>query len=269
MINYIIHSKDRACQLDLLLQSIEKYGNDQIACAVIYKATTPAFDDGYNKLFENCSKSLLLARREQNFRDDTLDLLIYSPSRLFGFFTDDTVLFRPLRYTSNELYDLMVEQKCKSFSLRNGLNTELQCHYQPIYEKLELLYNKDGIIKWDTSKYRYDRDFGRPMSIDGNFFTYNELVPTLIEFPWKCPRTLDGVNTDYIRPYMMAFDHSIAVNLPLNLTAGGYADNWGHFYQYSLEELNQRFLDGQRIDLDKIDFSNVVSSHQERELFFK
>ena len=270
MINYIVYSKDRASQLDLLLRSIDKYGNGQIGCHIIYKSSDDKFAAGYRKLFEQSEsyKCLLSKIVETDFRNDTLHVVMMNPCKLFGFFTDDTVLFKPLPLNEEDILELMSEQRCYSFSLRNGINTELQCHYQPIYERLQLVYNKDNIIMWDTSKHPYDTDFGRPMSIDGNFFIYGELLRSLVEFPWNCPRTLDGINTDYIRPNMMAFRHSVAVNIPVNLTAGGYADNWGHFYQYSLEDMNDKFLANKIIDLDRLNCSKIESSHQERELFF-
>lgn len=269
MINYLIYSKDRASQLDLLLRSIDKYATN-INTIILYKTSNNDFQLGYNKLIAQCDKyhSAPTIIPESDFRRDTIELVKNHPCELFGLLTDDSIFYRDLRYTSNELFQLMLVNNCHSFSFRNGLNTKLQCHYQPIYSELECSHINNDIIMWDTSRYSYGTDFGRPVSIDGNIFNYNNLLKTLTEFEWQCPRTLDGVNTKYLGPKMMAFNHSIVVNLPWNLTVGGNADNWGKYYSYSLVELNDRWLKGQKIDLDSIDCSNIISSHQERKLCF-
>ena len=47
-IGYIILSKDRACQLDLLLQSIDKNMPELISPTVLYRSSSANFDAGYN-----------------------------------------------------------------------------------------------------------------------------------------------------------------------------------------------------------------------------
>lgn len=271
IIKYVIYSKDRASQLDLLLRSIDKFAPGKIEAHVIYKSTNSDFQSGYNLVNNHkydCLKEMLF---ERDFREDTLRVtgLFPQENKLIGFLTDDSVFYSPFPREIDEVYQLMIDHNCNSFSLRNGLNTDLQCHYKEVFTKpRDFLYSKDGVYMWDTSKHGYDCDYGRPVSIDGNFFMGLSLITSLLSYPWNCPRTLDGIDISLIGPRMMCFDKSVVVNMPVNLTAGGYADNWGHHYQYSLEMLNDLFLQGSVIDLDKIDFSNIISSHQERELFF-
>lgn len=268
-INYIIFSKDRACQLDLLLRSIDRFCNNYINCYVIYKATTPEYQAGYSKLINNtpnylCLKSIL---PENDFRTDTIKTVYNNLSDLFGFLTDDSVFYKNFELSPQEIFKKMRAKKCFSFSLRSGFNINKQCHYRDEgYIHPYILFEDDNIIMWDTSKYSYATNNGRPMSIDGNFFTYDELWRSLHEFSWNCPRTLDGINTTYIKPNVMSFKHSIIVNIPVNLTVGGYADNWGHFYRYSLDDLNNRFIEGKIIDLDSICSNNIYMSHHELEL---
>jgi len=272
MINYIIYSKDRASQLDLLLRSIDKYAKGKIDCHVIYRASNVLFMEAYDKLFAGSRQYGCLRAKgyETDFRDNTLHVVTVNPCKLFGFFTDDTVLFKPFSLTENDILEEMNAQNCYAFSLRSGLNITKQCHYRDEgYVHPKIVVQDDDLFMWDTSKHSYATNNGRPMSIDGNFFTYDELLKSLVEFPWNCPRTLDGIDVKYIGPYMMSFKHSIAVNIPVNLTAGGYADNWGHFHQYSLECLNDKFLEGHPIDLESLKFDDIHMSHHELELVFQ
>jgi hypothetical protein len=270
MIHYIIYSKNRAAQLDLLLQSIDKFTHNLIICSIIYLATTPNFLSGYNHIFKNydykCVKQICL---QNNFKQDAIDLIQDSQEKLIGFFTDDTVVYKNIPYMPEELFNIMQDWFCNSFSLRNGFNTEEQCHYEKYFTPLKTIKEYNGFIMWDTSQYSYGTDFGRPISIDGNFFVRDVILPMLINGNWNDPRSLDGLPIDPLGKNMMAFRHSVAVNIPVNLACDGYTDNWGRFIRQSLESLNTECLQGKRIDLDSIDFSNICSSHQELELKFK
>ena len=52
MINAIIFSKDKACQLELLLKSIRRNTSNLFDIKVIYEASNSVFNQGYEKLKE-------------------------------------------------------------------------------------------------------------------------------------------------------------------------------------------------------------------------
>ena len=67
---------------------------------------------------------------------------------------------------------------------------------------------------------------------------------------------------------MSSFKESLVVNSPLNLV--GSSENMsGQKFGVSLEELNQKYLEGFDPDLDDMDFSNIQGCHQEIQLKFK
>jgi hypothetical protein len=271
-IKYVILSKDRACQLDLLLRSIDKNMPDLIEPMILYRASTAEFEDGYHYIQEKCYNCTPIFLREiEGFRSDVIDASCYDGYELTGILTDDTVFFKNPSKSYSEILDFMKKYNCQSFSTRIGKNTNEQCHYR--HEAIpDLIIEKEenGMFWFDSSKYRYDINFGRPISLDGHFHFTGPLLETMVNTSWNCPRTLDGMDTSRVGPRIACFNESITVSIPVNLTCDGRVpDNFGHFYSYSLEELNNRFLNGQVIDMGKIDFSKVNMSHMEFPLFFK
>jgi hypothetical protein len=56
------------------------------------------------------------------------------------------------------------------------------------------------------------------------------------------------------------------VNTPINI-AGDSKNRAGEKFGISLKDMNRRYIDGETISLESIDFSNVVGCHQELEIF--
>lgn len=268
MIHYIIYSKNRAAQLDLLLQSIDKLAN-LITVSVIYTATSDRFWNGYQYMFKGYQYDCLHAiKAQQDFKQDAIDILQETDTPLIGFLTDDTVFYRYMPYSADFYHDVMYRKNCNTFSLRNGYNTQHQCHFERKWLDLKPHWEEDDLIMWDTSQYDYDTDFGRPISIDGNFFMRDAFMPMLIKEHWNDPRSLDGLNPAPLGTNMMSFKESVVVNIPVNLACNGYANNWGRFSVHTLGDLNDALLEGKRLSLEKMDFSNVWSSHLELELHY-
>ena len=64
MINAIIFSKDKACQLELLLKSIRRNTSNLFDIKVIYETSNGVFKQGYEKLKE---ETFYHTKRDVNF----------------------------------------------------------------------------------------------------------------------------------------------------------------------------------------------------------
>jgi len=72
---------------------------------------------------------------------------------------------------------------------------------------------------------------------------------------------LERRHTMYYKPMMSSLQKSFCVNIPANnVLPGLYA---GDKCYESLEDMNDKFLSGKRLSLEKSDFSNIIGSHQE------
>ncbi len=73
----------------------------------------------------------------------------------------------------------------------------------------------------------------------------------------------------YLAPrWMMSFSRSCLVSIPVNIVSATHLNRAGTAPEMSSEALNARFLAGERIDLDAMDFRAVRGAHQEIPLVF-
>jgi hypothetical protein len=62
---------------------------------------------------------------------------------------------------------------------------------------------------------------------------------------------------------MISFKHSCVVSIPANIVTSTHANRAAEVESWSPEALNRRFLEGERIDIDVMDFSRVRGAHDE------
>lgn len=269
MITAVIVSKDRACQLDALLQSIEKYAPGIFDIHIMFKTSNEEYLGGYQILWQRWWDKVEL-HKEITFKDTLCHIVKNSKSLCCQLLTDDSLWFRPFTFTDEELFTFFCEYNCWSFAPRCGFNTQQQCHWSPIFQdKIEPVRDFGNVIMWDFTKHSYATDYGRPISLDGNIHPREMLLEEMIKHDWNWCGGLDALPLDRFKPYLASYKESCMVNIPMNSTHGAIADNWGKFHSYTFEELNQRFLDGQRIDIDSMNFDSIIGGHQELPLKFK
>ena len=71
------------------------------------------------------------------------------------------------------------------------------------------------------------------------------------------------------RDVMVSYRDSSLVNSPSNVVQTVFPNRKGEQFSYTVEDLNKRYIRGNVIDLESIDFSNIVGCHQELEFKFK
>ena len=266
MITTIIFSKNRACQLDLLLRSIEKnFSHISTDIRVLFCATTDEFMHGYDIIeqrFPNVKFTL-----EFDFQDDTLKLL-NNCKDYTCFFVDDNIVYRKPEVDAHgikQLFENIEQVGC--FSFRLGLNTVIQDMYSeqrvhpwPIMERINM-YNEYDVLLWSWRSVP-PNNFGYPFSVDGHVYD-KEMVINALDYEFITPNALEGrFPMKQVPPVMMCLDQSSVFNNSINLV-GSSNNNAGKFYPHSLEELNQAYLDGKQINLDHICNNDIVGCHQE------
>ena len=103
MINLIIWSKDRAAQLHLLLESLDRNLPDSFITSVIYTYSSPEFKAGYDRIQDEFDANRVGLVLETDLREQTLSLIDDKSFDLVAFSTDDTVIYKkhdPLPYRS-------------------------------------------------------------------------------------------------------------------------------------------------------------------------
>lgn len=273
MINLIVWSKDRACQLELLLRSLDKNLTGLMRPVVIYKASNDKYKEAYSIVENDYEEALFV--EETDFYTDTM-AFVYPVDGVVGtaFSTDDTVIYYRrtrddvLKYNhiENEL------KKDRIISLRYGINTIIQDYHtgrtQPILKNY--FPAAPGMICWSWNDYHPHDNYGYPMGLDMHIYPTQTIYNIMKEFHFNTTNELE-TNLFHNRqkaPFIICSPiGSIAVNIPANSISG--VTRAGEVHGYSTETLNDAFLDGKRINLESIEAQNIVGSHQEVPLELK
>ena len=264
MINGIVFSKDRACQLNLLLSSLEKNAKNIFEIKVIYTSSNLEFEEGYEKLI-NQYPEVKWIKESSNFKEDVLNSIQNTESDYTSFFTDDDIVYRTLN--EDDLTSKLKEDKdAFCFSTRLGLNTN-KCYTMKCDNVIKPSFEDEKFISWDW-KIHY-MDFGYPLSVDGHIFRTKEILKLTKKVSFENPNTYEAslqIFDNFPRNKMWSYKHSASVNAPANIVESELKNKEDEEREFEIKELNESFLSGEVIELDKIDFSNIVGCHQELEL---
>jgi hypothetical protein len=101
--NLIILSKDRACQVDLLLRSIKKYfyNYKSQSVSVLYQATNNKFYNSF-KILSSSYPNILIQEQKGNLKEQLLNII--DPFSSYSLFLRDIYLFRS-SFSLEELKD--------------------------------------------------------------------------------------------------------------------------------------------------------------------
>lgn len=265
MINGIVFSKDRACQLNLLLESINKNAPGIFDLTVIYLASSEKFKSGY-ELIIPAFPNVKFIEQGEDFKVDVLQLL--TDSTLTCFFTDDDIIYKPI--TGEDIIKSMAEDDdLFCFSLRMGQNVKF-CYTLNVDNVLHNYEDHGRMIKWDWTVHYCD--FGYPLSVDGHVFRTKEIAKMIRKVAFKNPNELEinlQIFDNFPKAKMASYKESTLVNTPNNIVNDVVPNRNAQTFGISAHELNKRLLAGEFIDLEQMDFSKVIGCHQEIEYKFK
>lgn len=262
MMSAVIFSKDRAMQLDLLLTSIDRNAPKLFSrFYVLYRATNEDHEESYRICSQEHSLVRFLPDGVASFR---LAAQLLGDADHGCFFTDDSVLYRPL---PTETPQDLLRGDVLCFSLRLGRNTTW-CYPHAKAQRLPEFEEGKETLTWDWQ--RSERDFGYPASVDGHLFRGFTLRTALGNCP---PDASPNEVEDHLvktfghhgeeKKFMASYKHSCLVGLPLNAVTQTHRNRVGERFPFHVDTLVGHYLEGQRIDLEALDFSDVRGAHQE------
>jgi hypothetical protein len=263
----IIFSKNRACQLHLLLESIEKNSKDLFdKIFVIYTYTDKEYFDGYSKLIERFPNIDFIV--EVNFFGDTMRIINMGSFEYTTFMVDDNVFYRELPTNKEKIFNLFNDQNnpISCFSLRLGLN----CNYSHPANLSYAIGNYETVgdfIKINISEQKVD--FAYPLSVDGHIFKTNFIKSCLSSVGlFTNPNTLESklqYLLNRIDKNMCFLKESVLVGIPNNIVNNTHNNRRGLKFYYSEKELNDKYNNSETINLEILDFSNINGPHKEIE----
>lgn len=256
-LNIIIFSKNRACQLDLLLRSIKTFWVDMFyfKFLIIWNTDNKYFYEGYQKVIQD--------HPEFYFKEQTGPLKtsiiesLKETKEYFVFFVDDNVFKEPFKFWDKKIEE-MENNDILCISLRMGTHIT-KCYTQNISSPIPN-FEQNFKWKWNGSP----GDWGYPMSVDGHIFRTSDIIDSIKYKNYSNPNNFEDALRSNIpnRPYMTCFENSKILNIPIN-KVGTYPNRHGNI---STEFLNENYLKGKKISIDNIKGLKNESPHIELSL---
>ena len=279
MITAIILSKDKAAQLHLLLESIQKNSGNLFNVKVIYEVSSPVFEEGYKKIREEFFYKdryglyfpvKWFERQHENLSLDILECLSFNRD-LTCIFNDENIVFdRPASY--KKVMELFRTNAISALSLRLGNNTVIQNAYNTngyfIDKPSEGEFILDKFMLWNASLVKPFTNFAMPFSHNGHIYTTKLinfiLERTKIENINDFEKSLQdnlymGAFAGFIPPYMSCLEYSTVINNSSKKVSDETASDFGT----SDFGLNDRYLSGSKIDYDFFDFKHISKPYEE------
>lgn len=271
--NFVIFSKDRACQLHACIESLKKHfkSNTEPTTTVIYKSTSPEFKKGYEKLKEAFPESDDFRwETETDFKKQTEKAVEGFPwaTPQFTIFLVDDIIFVSDFSTEDRQFELVKNNSMMvgvSLRLHNGVN-----HCYATNEAQTVPKFVKGIVwSWAESQ----GDWGYPMSVDGNVYN-TEFIKTFVKtLNFSNPNTLEaaldtGAKQMNAPAYMCCYPNGPKlINIPANRVQQTYQNRYAE--GYTAEDLNKLYLDGKTIDVEAYQGIKPNTVHVPIELKFR
>lgn len=242
MVSLTVLSRDRACQLDLLLRSARLLARG-VDLTVLWTATTPDRRSGYDLARERFPSVRFV--EEQDF---PADLERLSPaSGLHGWLCCDDVLVRPLAADDPVVATFAAGRRSLALSLRlhPGITEGPLRRALPRTRALRLPTGTGVEVRWPANP---NVEWANPFSLDGHLY-HAETVRTLLAERPAGPAELRAGQERLVgwfagmRPRMLAWDEPRLVCVPRHADPPSTEDEL-------LDALNERYLAGRQIRLD-------------------
>lgn len=256
MLQAIVFSKDRACQLEFLLRTLYAKVVGALDVKVIYLSTNPATEKGYQKVQGKYPQVKFI--KQGHFKQDVLTSLNRDIS-FSTFFVDDIAFIRPWNLQDGKIKSLITDATLACLSLRMDLR----------YNFSYPLSRKQAIPKMDNCCWEWqkaDGDWGYPMSLDGHIFRTPEIVSLIESVEFANPNKLEEAlaHKPLKRPRVICYPQAKIINNPINKVQTVNNNVNGQKYPVDVDFLNRSFLEGYIIDIRSLgDIDSFTACHQE------
>lgn len=272
-VNAIVFSRDKAAQLKLFLESVNKHAPGVFDLNIIVKHTSEDFDRGYGMVVNNPAfKDFNFISEEDAFKDQVLEL-IKTEHDYVCFFLDDDLIYNDISL-DDITGQLEADEDVVCFSLRLGENVTKCYTIGADNVRHDMQYDGD-IMKWDWSLHYLD--FGYPFSVNGHIFRRKDIYKLVRKSKFRNVEEMEMSLFDFAETFprnlMTSYKESALVNVPFGRVQMSVENEM----TMTLKEvqarkartrMNDQLVNGECPDFDSIDFLNIEGCHQELDLGF-
>lgn len=264
--DFLIFSKDRACQLDLLLTSLEEKGSNAGKISIIYKSSNQKFSDAYaicksSHKFVNFIEEIDFQSQVKGWLNDI------DRSSTIILAVDDDVLRDELNF--EEISQILTNNPhLVCYSPKLGLQLT-HCYSLNQLQPVPNGSVVNGYFVWDWKNAIHDWQY--VFSVGGHAFRTSEIAAWVSSFSFSNPNNLEDaiqrINNHFVTP-STAVSHVVSkmVNIPMNRVQNTHNNRCGNI---SHVELNERYLEGSR--LDSLSYYSIVPTacHENAPVYWK
>lgn len=252
----VIFSRNRAMQLDALLESIERYSKAKFNIIVQY-----SYSPNHQKSYEEVEKKYPYVKfwQETTVNATLKEILKSIKSKYMFYLVDDQVFVGDF-----DVYEAIPFVDDKSFfSMRLGKNiTNWGIKDVPLVPK----YNEKGrLLHWKFSDNKGQHDWHYKFSVDGHIYRTIDILRCTMAIPFKAPNSYEANMNSVLffktAKYGSAFSQPVVVNLIINACReeAAYENCVGG--EFSADDMLKLRENGKSLDLDAIARMNFNCTH--------
>lgn len=268
-VDCLIFSKDRACQLDLLLRSIALFFKNVGNIYIIYTFSNDKFFDAYDRI--NIPSALvhsIVWVEQKNFENEVKEILYSMDSKYILGLCDDDVFVKET--DCSKIINKLHEENVSAISLKAGLN--IVGNYPNFKFVLPDFIEKDEFLKWVWRECDSNSDWGYPTCINSYIYLKDYFLNLINTFSFQNPTHIEGglnLRKSLFRDYMISFKDSKLMNTPVNRIQKSSDNPFGQKYFYTVDALNQLFLSGKQISLNTFINYPMTMGNEEVKFIFE
>ncbi len=264
MIDCIIWSKNRACQLDLLLRSIKDNFSFLDNIHVLYTFDNMFFGEGYKKLI--IKFPYVTFHKETIFKQDNMAIFNSFKTKYCMAFVDDNVVHNKI-----DIYEFVRALRILDFAPEiHALNLRLRKdmtynHPQDRHYPLPNFIKTEPYLLWSWLLMEPMNEWGYPCATDSYVYRTKRYQEYCNNFEYTFSGTLEGQMSSHRiieEPLMLGLPEPKIMCIPNNMVQVGH-NKHGMNRLYSVEVLNKKYLNGFIIDTKNIYGFKNNAPHQE------
>jgi hypothetical protein len=253
MINIIIFSKDRACQVDLCIRSIYDNFEYPYDITLQYTYSNDEFKKGFDEL--QAMHPDVTFVEEVEFQKTFQNLANRCKGEYILCLTDDDIIINKVDCVELDKLLLLYNYDNMIHSVSLRMNPTVTYCYPAKTDILPpQLTMKSFYFYWNwTEAPNQHYCWGYPMAIDGHIYKVPWFQERIKNLQFNNVNQLEDAlnnNRDHGKPLLVSFNQSKHFNVQNNFVQGHRIDEVHN--DYSVEELNKKFLDDYQISTENL-----------------
>ena len=269
-VDCIVYTRDRACQVDLLLRSMSEKFLNAGKVYIVYTYSDDNFKAGYDRLLQEKYNLDCVFIKQTSFQQNVLGTISMMSTPYFLGLCDDDVFIRETDCTA--ILGKLDEEGVSSISIKHGLDINHSYPDNRLDPNPEFL-EQEVFLKWNWRTYVEYSAWGYPTCVNSYIYLREYFLKLLEGSVFNFPPDMEGcLNTkkEQFKESIVSFRELKLLNLPVNrIQTHSLCNPFAVKFAYGIEYLNRKFLNGDRISTANIYTHQPNQSNDELELHFE